>query len=101
MISKLCFENLSVNTNTVLRLIIEQCVGRRVPHCTFSMAALRDKTKFSKERIQMSLKQLEDLGYISITRVPMGGGTDITWMVNQLPSMLMKLKSIRAAHAFN
>lgn len=100
MISKLCFENLSVNTNTVLRLIIEQCVGRRVPHCTFSMTALRDKTKFSKERIQMSLKQLEDLGYISITRVPMGG-TDITWMVNQLPSMLMKLKSIRAAHAFN
>lgn len=100
MISKLCFENLSVNTNTVLRLIIEQCVGRRVPHCTFSMTALRDKTKFSKERIQTSLKQLEDLGYISITRVPMGG-TDITWMVNQLPSMLMKLKSIRAAHAFN
>ena len=35
--------------------------------------ALRDKTKFSKERIQMSLKQLEDLGYISITRVLMGG----------------------------
>ena len=100
MISNLHFENLSVNTNTVLRLIIEQCVGRRVPHCTFSMTALRDKTKFSKERIQMSLKQLEDLGYISITRVPMGG-TDITWMVNQLPSMLMKLKSIRAAHAFN
>ena len=100
MISKLCFENLSANTNTVLRLIIEQCVGRRVPHCTFSMTALRDKTKFSKERIQTSLKQLEDLGYISITRVPMGG-TDITWMVNQLPSMLMKLKSVQAAHAFN
>lgn len=73
MISKLCFENLSVNTNTVLRLIIEQCVGRRVPHCTFSMTALRDKTKFSRERIQTSLKQLDDLGYISITRVPMRG----------------------------
>lgn len=71
MISNLHFENLSVNTNTVLRLIIVQCVGRRVPHCTFSMTALRDKTKFSKERIQTSLKQLEDLGYISVTRVPM------------------------------
>lgn len=73
MISNLHFENLSVNTNTVLRLIIDQCVGRRVPHCTFSMTALKDKTKFSKERIQTSLKQLEDLGYISISRVPMGG----------------------------
>ena len=73
MISNLHFENLSVNTNTVLRLIIAQCVGRRVPHCTFSMTALRDKTKFSKERIQTSLKQLEDLGYISVKRVPMGG----------------------------
>lgn len=31
MISNLHFENLSVNTNTVLRLIIVQCVGRRVP----------------------------------------------------------------------
>lgn len=73
MISNLHFENLSVNTNTVLKLIIVQCVGRRVPHCTFSMTALRDKTKFSKEKIQISLKQLEDLGYISIARVPMGG----------------------------
>lgn len=67
------FENLSVNTNTVLRLIIEQYVSRRAPHCTLSMTAIRDKTKFSKERIQMSLKQLEDLGYINISRVPMGG----------------------------
>lgn len=73
MISNIHFENLSVNTNTVLRLIIDQCVGRRVPHCTYSMTALRDKTKFSKERIQRSIKQLEDLGYISISRVPMGG----------------------------
>ena len=73
MISNLQFENLSVNTNTVLRLIIDQCVNRRVPHCTYSMTALRDKTKFSKERIQRSIKQLEDLGYISISRVPMGG----------------------------
>lgn len=73
MISNLHFENLSVNTNAVLRLIIDQCVNRRVPHCTYSMTALRDKTKFSKERIQRSIKQLEDLGYISISRVPMGG----------------------------
>ena len=73
MISNLQFENLSANTNTVLRLIIDQCVNRRVPHCTYSMTALRDKTKFSKERIQRSIKQLEDLGYISISRVPMGG----------------------------
>lgn len=73
MISNLHFENLSVNTNTVLRLIIAQCVGRRIPHCTFSMTALRYKTKFSKEMIQISLKQLEDLGYINISRVPMGG----------------------------
>lgn len=73
MISNLHFENLSVNTNTVLRLIIAQCVGRRIPHCTFSMTALRAKTKFSKEMIQISLKQLEDLGYINISRVPMGG----------------------------
>ena len=73
MISNLHFENLSANTNTVLRLIIDQCVNRRVPHCTYSMTALRDKTKFSKERIQRSIKQLEDLGYISISRVPMGG----------------------------
>ena len=73
MISNLHFGNLSANTNTVLRLIIAQCVGRRVPHCTYSMTALRDKTKFSKERIQRSIKQLEDLGYISISRVPMGG----------------------------
>lgn len=100
MISNLHFENLSVNTNTVLRLIIDQCVGRRMPHCTFSMTALRDKTKFSKERIQTSLKQLEDLGYINISRVPMGG-TDITWMVNLLPSTQVKLKSIQAVHAFN
>lgn len=100
MISNLHFENLSANTNTVLRLIIDQCVNRRVPHCTYSMTALRDKTKLSKERIQRSIKQLEDLGYISISRVPMGG-TDITWMVNQLPSMAVRLKSIQAAHAFN
>lgn len=73
MISNLHFKNLSANTNTVLRLIIDQCVNRRVPHCTYSMTALRDKTKFSKERIQRSIKQLEDLGYISISRVPMGG----------------------------
>lgn len=73
MISNLHFENLSVNTNTVLMQIINQCVGRRVPHCTLSMTALRDKTKFSKKRIQTSLKQLEDLGYINISRVPMGG----------------------------
>lgn len=73
MISNLSFDNLSANTNTVLGLIIDQCVGRRVPHCTFSMTALRDKTKFSKQRIQTSLKQLEDLGYINITRVPFGG----------------------------
>lgn len=37
------------------------------------MTALRDKTKLSKERIQMSLKVLEDLGYINVSRVPMGG----------------------------
>ncbi len=73
MISNLHFENLSVNTNTVLGLIIDQCVGRRVPHCTLSMTSIRDRTKFSKERIQRSIKQLEDLGYISISRVPMGG----------------------------
>lgn len=73
MITNLHFEGLSVNTNTVLRLIIAQCVGRRVPHCTLSMTALRDRTKFSKKRIQTSLKQLEDLGYINISRVPMGG----------------------------
>lgn len=73
MISNLNFDNLSANTNTVLRLIIDQCVNRRVPHCAYSMTALRDKTKFSKERIQRSIKQLEDLGYISISRVPMGG----------------------------
>lgn len=73
MISDIHFENLSVNTNTVLGLIIDQCVGRRMPHCMFSMTALRDKTKFSKERVQISLKQLEGLGYINISRVPMGG----------------------------
>lgn len=73
MISNLRFENLSANTNTVLGLIIDQCVGRRMPHCTLSMTTLRDKTKISKERIQISLKQLEDLGYINISRVPMGG----------------------------
>lgn len=73
MISNLNFKNLSANTNAVLKLIIDQCVNRRVPHCTYSMTALRDKTNFSKERIQTSLKQLEDLGYISISRVPMGG----------------------------
>lgn len=45
MISNLNFDNLSANTNTVLGLIIDQCVDRRVPHCTFSMTALRDKIK--------------------------------------------------------
>lgn len=100
MISNLHFENLSVNTNTVLMQIINQCVGRRVPHCTLSMTALRDKTKFSKKRLQTSLKQLEDLGYINISRVPMGG-IDITWMVNQSLSIQRKLKSIQAVHAFN
>lgn len=73
MISNFNFDNLSANTNTVLGLIIDQCVDRRTPHCTFSMTALRDKTKLSKERIQMSFKVLEDLGYINISRVPMGG----------------------------
>lgn len=73
MISNLHFENLSENTNTVLGLIIDQCVGRRVPHCTLSMTAIRDRTKFSIKRIQTSLKQLEDLGYINVARVPMGG----------------------------
>lgn len=100
MISNLHFENLSVNTNTVLMQIINQCVGRRVPHCTLSMTAIRDRTKFSKKRLQTSLKQLEDLGYINISRVPMGG-IDITWMVNQSLSIQRKLKSIQAAHAFN
>ena len=85
MISNLNFDNLSTNTNTVLGLIIDQCVDRRVPHCTFSMTALRDKTKFSKQRIQMSLKQLEDLGYINISRVPMGGWVQILpgWRINR------------------
>ena len=73
MISNLCFENISVNTNTVLRLIIEQCVSRRVPHCTLSMTSIRDRTKFSIKRIRTSLKQFEDLGYINVARVPMGG----------------------------
>lgn len=100
MISNIHFENLSVNTNTVLMQIINQCVGRRVPHCTLSMIALRDRTKFSKKRIQISLRQLEDLGYINVARVPWGG-TDITWMVNQSLSTQRKLKSIQAAHAFN
>lgn len=100
MISNLCFENISVNTNTVLKLIIEQCVSRRVPHCTLSMTSIRDRTKFSIKRIRTSLKQLEDLGYINVARVPMGG-TDITWMVNQSLSTQRKLKSIQAVHAFN
>lgn len=73
MISNLHFENLSVNTNTVLMQIINQCVSRRMPHCTLSMTAIRDRTKFSKKRIQISLRQLEDLGYINVARVPMGG----------------------------
>lgn len=73
MISNLHFENLSVNTNTVLGLIIDQCVGRRVPHCTLSMTSIKDRTKFSIKRIRTSLKQLEDLGYINVARVPMGG----------------------------
>lgn len=100
MISNLHFENLSVNTNTVLGLIIDQCVGRRVPHCTLSMTSIKDRTKFSIKRIRASLKQLEDLGYINVARVPMGG-TDITWMVNQSLSIQRKLKSIQAVHAFN
>lgn len=73
MISNLHFENLSENTNTVLGLIIDQCVGRRVPHCTLSMTSIKDRTKFSIKRIRTSLKQLEDLGYINVARVPMGG----------------------------
>ena len=73
MISNLHFENLSVNTNTVLGLIIDQCVGRRVPHCTLSMTSIKDRTKFSIKRIRTSLTQLEDLGYINVARVPMGG----------------------------
>lgn len=73
MISNLHFENLSVNTNTVLGLIIGQCVGRRVPHCTLSMTSIKDRTKFSIKRIRASIKQLEDLGYINVARVPMGG----------------------------
>ena len=73
MISNLHFENLSVNTNTVLGLIIDQCVGRRVPHCTLSMTSIKDRTKFSIKRIRASIKQLEDLGYINVARVPMGG----------------------------
>lgn len=73
MIRNLHFENLSVNTNTVLGLIIDQCVGRRVPHCTLSMTSIKDRTKFSIKRIRTSLKQLEDLGYINVARVPMGG----------------------------
>lgn len=73
MISNLHFENLSANTNTVLELIIAQCVGRRVPHCTLSMTSIKDRTKFSIKRIRTSLKQLEDLGYINVARVPMGG----------------------------
>lgn len=73
MISNLHFENLSENTNTVLGLIIDQCVGRRVPHCTLSMTSIKDRTKFSIKRIRASLKQLEDLGYINVARVPMGG----------------------------
>ena len=92
MISNLHFENISENTNTVLRLIIEQCVGRRVPHCTLSMTAIRDRTKFSKKRIQISLRQLEDLGYINVARVPMGGyryyldGESITVYTNEVKS---------------
>lgn len=73
MISNLNFDNLSANTNTVLGLIIDQCVGRRVPHCTLSMTSIKDRTKFSIKRIRTSLKQLEDLGYINVARVPMGG----------------------------
>lgn len=73
MISNLHFENLSVNTNTVLGLIIDQCVGRRIPHCTLSVTSIKDRTKFSIKRIRTSLKQLEDLGYINVARVPMGG----------------------------
>lgn len=73
MISKLCFENLSENTNTVLRLIIDKCVGKGMPHCTFPMTSLRDRTKFSKERIQLSIRQLDDLGYINISRMPRAG----------------------------
>ena len=67
MISNLHFENLSVNTNTVLMQIINQCVGRRIPHCTLSMTALRDKTKFSKKGFRQVSSNLKTLA-ISISQ---------------------------------
>lgn len=73
MISNIQFENLSANTNTVLRLIIEQCIYKRVLHCTFPLAALSDKTKLSKDKVRASVKLLDELGYISISRTPGGG----------------------------
>jgi hypothetical protein len=71
MISNIRFENLSANTNTILMLIIDRCVQKRTPNCTYSMIALQNRTKYSQGRIHSSIKMLEDLGYISISRVPM------------------------------
>lgn len=73
MISNLHFEDLGKNTNMILMLIINRCVGQGKPHCAFSMVSFRDRTNLSKERIQASIKQLADRGYLSIIRVPMGG----------------------------
>lgn len=71
MINNIRFENLSANTNTILMLIIDRCVQKKTPNCTYSMIALQDRTKYSQGRIHSSIKMLEDLGYISISRVPM------------------------------
>lgn len=71
MTSNIRFENLSVNTNTILMLIIDRCVQKRTPNCTYSIIALQNKTKYSQGRIHSSIKMLEDLGYIVISRVPM------------------------------
>lgn len=71
MISNIRFENLSVNTNTILMLIIERCVQIRTPNCTYSIIALQNKTKYSQKKIHSSIKMLEELGYIVISRVPM------------------------------
>ena len=70
MTSNIRFENLSVNTNTILMLIIDRCVQKRTPNCTYSIIALQNKTKYSQGRIHSSIKMLEDLGYIVISRVP-------------------------------
>lgn len=71
MISNLRFENLSANTNNILMLIIERCIQKRTPNCTYSVIALQNKTKYSQKKIHSSIKMLEDLGYIVISRVPM------------------------------